>query len=304
MIFSELYSAYYNVMAKVIDSAIDHPLRKGELYEIIEKYAFSESVLTIEKAISDEKWQLVTKEGSTPLKNKATVPLTTLQKRWLKAISLDPRMKLFGEVFPELEDVKPLFTEEDYVIFDKYADGDPYEDEEYINNFRLILSAVREKKPLKISMMSRTGGIIHFSIMPDCLEYSEKDDKFRLIGAGKKYADTVNLARIVSCRLYEGEYIPDGKRVRIHTGPRTVTFELTDERNALERVLLHFAHFEKQAEKLDDKRYNVSITYDKEDETELLIRILSFGPMIKVTGPDKFINLIKERLNNQISCGL
>lgn len=39
-------------------------------------------------------------------------------------------------------------------------------------------------------------------------------------------------------------------------------------------------------------------------ETEIVIRILSFGPMIKVVAPAHFENLIKERLIKQKSCGL
>ena len=45
-------------------------------------------------------------------------------------------------------------------------------------------------------------------------------------------------------------------------------------------------------------------TYDKEDETEILIRVLSFGPMLRVVKPVAFINLIKGRLSDQKSCGL
>ena len=44
--------------------------------------------------------------------------------------------------------------------------------------------------------------------------------------------------------------------------------------------------------------------YDKEDETEILIRVLSFGPMLHVVKPVAFINLIKGRLSDQKSCGL
>ena len=303
MIFNENYGAYYNVLAKVLTAAVSHPLEKGELYDIIEKYAFGESILTIEKAIREEKWQLVKSDGTTPLKNIPTLPLTVLQKSWLKAISLDPRMKLFDVTYPAVDDVEPLFTPEDYYVFDKYSDGDPYENETYIRHFKLILAAVKEKKTLKITMKTRTGSEISFIMIPDHLEYSEKDDKFRLIGTGKKYADTVNLARIVSCRLYEGDFIPERSK-RFNGGSQTVVCELTDERNALERVLLHFAHFEKQAEKLDEKKYKVQVTYDKEDETEVLIRVLSFGPMLKVTGPESFIKLIKDKLLSQIRCGL
>ena len=48
----------------------------------------------------------------------------------------------------------------------------------------------------------------------------------------------------------------------------------------------------------------VEINYSKDDETELLIRILSFGPTVKVMEPENFIDLIKERLQNQKSCEL
>ena len=48
----------------------------------------------------------------------------------------------------------------------------------------------------------------------------------------------------------------------------------------------------------------VRMFYDKSDETEILIEILSFGTMIEVTGPDHFINIIKDRLLKQKSCDI
>lgn len=302
MFFSELYGAYYTAVAKIIGKAIELPLNSNDIRTIIEENAFGESVLNIESSLTSGKWQLITKDGNTPVVNKPTLPPTNLEKSWLKAISLDPRVKLFTEDFSDLEDVEPLFTPEDIYIFDKYTDGDPYEDEQYKQNFKLILDAIQKKYPLKIKSRTRAGRELYVVLMPEYLEYSEKDDKFRLIGSGRKYGDTVNLARIISCEPYTKAYTPN-PYTRMKCKQRTVEFELVDERNALERVLMHFAHFEKQAEKIADNRYLVKVTYDKDDETEMLIRILSFGPMIKVVGPDQFINLIKERLLKQKSCG-
>jgi len=79
---------------------------------------------------------------------------------------------------------------------------------------------------------------------------------------------------------------------------------ITDERNALERAMLHFAHFEKEAERMDDKTFKVTLQFYTSDETELLIRILSFGPLIRVTEPESMVESIKERLKKQIGCGL
>ena len=40
------------------------------------------------------------------------------------------------------------------------------------------------------------------------------------------------------------------------------------------------------------------------DETEIVIRVLSFGPYVKALEPESFVNLIKERLISQKSCEL
>ncbi len=301
MMFSELYSAYYNTVAQVIKVAIDHPLQKNELYAMIEKNAFGESILNIGPAISEGRWQLINPDGTTALKHAPTLPMTTLQKRWLKAIFADPRVKLFTDDEIDFPGVEPLFRNDDILVFDKYSDGDPYTDESYIKNFRLVLDAIYNRYPLNIDTTNRKGGITHMVMMPEYLEYSEKDDKFRLIGSGCRYGKVVNLARIVNIKPYNKPFkIAPEKQPNVDK--EIVEFELADYRNALERVLMHFANFEKQAVKLDDKHYNVTVKYDRDDETEMVIRILSFGPMVRVTAPRHFIDLIKERLLKQKGC--
>lgn len=302
MIFSELYSVYYNAIAKILAEATDHPLKKGELHKIVSEHAFGESILTIEPAISEERWQLILPDGSTPVKNIPTMPLTTLEKRWLKSVFNDPRIKLFTDECNVFDGVEPLFTADDINVFDKYSDGDNYEDEQYIKNFRLILDAIKKGQPLKIDATNRKGSISHMTVLPEMLEYSEKDDKFRLYCTGCRYGRIINLGRIVKCKPFLKPFSADSIK-KVPPQLKTVEFELVDQRNALERVLLHFAHFEKQAERLDENRYKVSVKYDKDDETEMVIRILSFGPMVRVTSPQHFVELIKERLIKQKSCG-
>lgn len=302
MIFSELYSAYYNTIAVILAAAVKHPLTKSELREIIEKNAFGESILNIEPAIEAERWQVIHADGTTPIKHIPTMPLTTLEKRWLKAISSDPRIKLFSDEVLDFPDVEPLFTAADFFVFDRYGDGDPYEDETYIKNFRLILDAIEKRYPLSIETKNRKGGFTRMVLLPECLEYSEKDDKFRLIGSGCRYGGTVNLGRIIECKPYPKPFNA-ASAPKPQQKEKTVELELLDQRNALERVLLHFAHFKKQAEKEANEKYKIKIWYDEEDETEIVIRILSFGPMVKVVAPKDFVELMKERLIRQKSCG-
>lgn len=300
MIFSELYSAYYNAVAQILKSAVSAPLSRSEVRAIIEKTAFGESALTIEPALFNQRWQLLLADGTTPISHVPTMPPTELQKRWLRAIYQDPRIRLFLDEPPSPDGVDPLFTQDDVCCFDKYADGDPFEDAAYILHFRTILDAIRTRTPLSIDVENRNGIRSYIVLMPEYLEYSEKDDKFRLIGSGSRYGGTVNLGRIRRCKPYEKPFTPQERKKT--SKARRVEFVLTDERNALERVLMHFAHFEKQAERIDENRYRVQIAYDKDDETEMVIRVLSFGPMIRVTAPESFRELIIERLKKQKSC--
>ena len=301
MIFSELYSAYYNAVAAILKEACTRPLSRGEMRKIIGQKAFGESLLSIEPALLEEKWPLLHRDGTASLESAPEMPLTLLQKRWLKALSLDPRIRLFGEPLPHFPDVEPLFRPEDIDYFDRYTDGDPYGDENYIRHFRTVLEAVRNRTPLSVEALSRKGEVLRHDLIPEYLEYSEKDDKFRLVGSGPRRL-TVNLFRILRC-VPGGDAAPDRNTPPETPEKRSVELELTDRRNALERVLMHFAHFEKQAEKLGPDRYRISIVYDRDDETEMVIRILAFGPMVKVLSPDSFTELIRERLLRQKALG-
>ena len=302
MVFSELYSAYYNTVAHIISAILDGEHGEKELGRIVCEYAFGESIATILPSLKSGKWQLVRPDMTTVLGHKPTMPLTLLQKRWLKAISLDPRIKLFDAELNGLEDIEPLFTPDDYYIYDKYSDGDPFEDEEYIKRFRFLLSAIRNRTSIKLNMQNKNGKIVYTRCLPVRLEYSEKDDKFRLITSGSRYLQTVNLAKIVYCSPCGSGFAPSEKRMETEYG--TVTLRITNERNALERCMLHFAHFEKQAKKLDRMHYQLTLKYDKRDEAELVIRVLSFGPRVEVIEPGSFRTQIKEKLIKQRVFGL
>lgn len=302
MLFSELYGVYYNTVAEILKCAVAGDLTEQKIKAIVTEKAFGESVLNIPSAVKSGRWQLIKPDMTTPLKSVPTMPLTGIQKRWLKSVSLDPRVALFDMDFSGLEDVTPLFTPESVCVYDKYSDGDDYTDPGYITRFRTIVSAIRERQPLKIELDNRHGRRIQMNIIPEYLEYSEKDDKFRLITSGCRYGKTVNLGRITMCKPYFGERL---NRAVVHRGRMAcVSFELLDGRNTLERAMLHFAHFEKSVEQSGQDRYTVRISYDADDETELLIRILSFGPFIKVTEPESFVTLMKNRLIRQKKCGL
>ncbi len=296
MIFHEIFGVYYRTVAKILSACIEKPLNRRQTEKIIEENAFSESVLAIMPALKEQKWQLLDSDNSSNIKHIPSTPVTDIEKRWLKSVSMDKRIKLFGVDFPDLKDVQPLFVPEDIYVFDSYGDGDNYTDEKYIQNFRLIMQAVKENFPLQISSVNRKGNIYTAVVMPRRLEYSEKDDKFRLICHSRKDYTVINLGRIISCEKYGGEFTSATwqKSRKSH-----VTLEIKDHRNAMERVLLHFAHLERQAVQTGPDTYLLTVYYDRDDETEMLIRTLSFGPFVKAVRPQRFVDLIISRLKRQ-----
>lgn len=297
MIFSELYSAYYTTIAKILGkSLLNNGITDKEIHQCILENAFLESSLTIEKALKERKWPLLNEDGTSRLKHIPSFPLTTIQKQWLKAIMSDPRIKLFGLSCEGLEDVEPLFTQDDYKVFDQYNDGDPFEDESYITVFRFILKAIQDKKSIKVSMINRYHKKVWFCFYPTGLEYSLKDDKIRVLAKGCRF-NQFNLSKII-----DFEYCDDEIKLDEFTNKssfKEVLLHIYNERNALERAMLHFAHFQKKAEKINSNEYLLRLYYYENDEIEIVIRILSFGPNIKVIEPESMVDLIKKRLISQ-----
>ena len=307
MLFSEIYSAYYNTVASIISSSQQGKLDSDLLFKIVKESAFPESFMTIGSALETGKWPLIKKDYSTNIQNIPTMPLSVLQKRWLKALCNDKRIRLFvsDEVLErlknQLKDVEALFNENDYYLYDKYSDGDPYDYSEYVKNFRTVLEAIHQKKTISVEYTGRFGQQKRFNCAPYKIEYSEKDDKFRIISKVKNRHSILNIARINSCELTDNSKVDDISEEDLPDNRRTsVTLEIYDERKAMERVMLAFAHFEKSAVQVSDEVYRLTLNYDSFDETELVVRVLSFGPMVKVIEPEGFRNLIQERIFKQI----
>ena len=160
---------------------------------------------------------------------------------------------------------------------------------------------------MDIDYNAPSGKHVHHYYVPARLEYSVKNDKFRLLafkhtGGQAMRLELLNIARIQNVRttektlasavdlnaLIQNSYYKEPLRLRI-----------VNERNALERAMLHFANYEKNTVKIDENTYECLIYYNQNMETELLIEVLSFGPMLTVLGNEKFLDLLKARLERQ-----
>lgn len=283
--------------------------------QIIEE-GFEESMLSIIPKLESGTWNLFTKDGElylSKLSPSFLEPLSDLEKSYLKALLSDSRIGLFltQEQLEALNDmlasVTPLWKPEQLYYYDRFADGDPYDDETYRSHFQVLLHAQKKRQYVDIDYNAPSGKRVHHYYVPARLEYSVKNDKFRLLafkhtGGQAMRLELLNIARIQNVRttqktlasavnlnaLIQNSYYKEPLRLRI-----------VNERNALERAMLHFANYEKNTVKIDENTYECLIYYNQNMETELLIEVLSFGPMLTVLGNEKFLGLLKARLERQ-----
>lgn len=310
--FNEIYSTYYRVVEKILREAQTRKLTSDDISNIAKENGFAESGWYIPDKLKSKEWPLLLDDMTTPLTQPVGRPVTLLEKRWLKALLLDPRIKLFAVDATGLEDVEPLFRPEQFVYFDQYTNGDDFQDSGYQQRFRVLLQACEQKRLVELEFKNNRGETEKHVYLPMQLEYSAKDDKFRLraqkqdVGADEYNVSMVNLGRITGCKLLEQTVAEPSECSQERC---VLEFLLIDKRNALERALLHFSGMKKRTEKLtdvekrtkklsDDDWYRLHLIYNKSDELELVIRVLSFGPLLKLERPKeiKYINInnIKE----------
>ena len=317
-LFSEIYGCYFTVISRILEQS-QAGLAKAEIEQLVKEYGFYDSTFYLLPALFSGEWNLLNerdKKYYSRLSGKLKRPISTLEKSWLKALLSDSRIKLFldEESFVELQEtlvnIEPLFENDDFHIYDKHLDGDNFEDAGYIERFRVILKAAKEHYPLIIEYDSPKGGRTKRQYHPYKLCYSERDNKFRLQCAAFRRNQnrleriTLNLARITSAEISENRFDVSDKLKLLYKESlckEPVVLKISKERNALERCMLQFASFERQTE-YDKERdiYTCRIWFDPADETELLIRILSFGPVVKVIGPNGFLNQVKERIGKPV----
>lgn len=314
-LFSEIYNCYFQVLRHLLSS--QNALTLQDIRSQISQEGFEESLLSIIPKLENGTWNLFEKEGElyrSKLSPSFTTPVSDLEKSYLKALLSDPRIGLFldAEQLHVLNDmlvlVSPLWRQEQFYYYDRFADGDPYDDEQYRHNFRTLLHAQKKNQYVDIDYTSPKGARVHHHYVPARLEYSAKNDKFRLLALkrtehGRMKLEILNVSRIQNVRLMEkslSSQVDINQIIRDTYYKEPLKLHIINKRNALERAMLHFANYEKNTTRIDENTYECLIYYNQSMETELLIEVMSFGPMLTVIGNDRFLHSLKARLQKQL----
>lgn len=315
-LFSEIYSCYYNAMSEIIDNSINSKISYKQMENIIKQCAFSESSVYIIPKIDTKQWSFFDDNNKLKIRNKTKMPLTKAQKMWLCAIFNDERINQFCDekeilIFKKYFDdnnIKPLFYNDDFYAFDQFKMGDNYLDKFYTDSFKILTNAIKTKEIVKIYYNSSKNRRIVGSYCVFKIEYSKKNNRHRVYAMkvndkNNRKVNVFNISRILDIEktdTYLKEDIDFDKYVDFNMAEEPVILEISDERNALERCMVQLASYDKKTE-FDKKsgKYLCYVYYNKDVETELLIQVLSFIPVVKVLGNKSFLSQVLQRVNSQ-----
>lgn len=316
-IFSEIYGCYYNIIYRLLSDY--RKISDKDISDIINEKGFGESMLFLLPKLKDDEWNLFGEA-----RPEFSMPLTDYQKAWLKTILMDKRIGLFltdeerDGMLEKLSAVESLFEQDDIYATDIFLDGDDYENDTYRETFRSVVDAIKNHEVLDIEYSQAPGKRLRHYYIPCRIEYSIKNDCIRVYCIEKKKTgklQLINLGKIKEVK-HTGQFIPEDEWPDIDEImdrsylDEPVTVLIKQERNALERFMLQFANYKKNTSRYVEKRndgfdgsenpiYKCEILYSSDNETELLINILSFGPVVKVIGSERFLNQLRERLKMQ-----
>lgn len=315
MLFESIYSSGFRAVGRIINEALERRgINSEEIRAITEHYSIGEYDYSniLDSLIANKSWPFLIKisedmhgyVGKTKyiptIENKYNRPMSLVEKKWLNNISCDKRMRLFTDEAPAMSDVGTLFNPDDIVFYDQNSDGDPYDDENYILCFRTILRAIKEKRYIEVVYCTNSGKMNTFKCFPLKLEYSLRNDKFRLINGFVGDTSKTSFLKLSGIQSVEmGDICDNPDQYSYEIGKKSVVLEVSEENSAKERFLLHFSPLKREIERVGDKLWRVKIYYDEDSEEEIVIDILSFGRYVKVVGPDSFKESLKNRLSRQ-----
>ena len=316
--YNEIYGLYYFMLENILSKAGKSEITLKEINNIVSKYGFSESSIYFTPDVISQNgtgYDLLKQSSSgysSILQSNPIQYLTNLQKRFIKSMLSDKKICLFlddsmiKELSDALVDTSTLFNTDDILFRETASDCDDYSDSAYICNFKKILNAIKNNKVLIICFNNSRGQRKTMKLMPYKLEYGIRDDKFRLCGVsiynerGNSYIK-LNLARILSITMPNQSYKIDFEAfitAKIKSEP--IEIEVYDIRNGFERVFISLSNYERISSFNEETgKSTIKLYYADDDEQELLIQLLSYGPAIKVLGPEEFKTKFVARVRKQ-----
>lgn len=308
-LFDNIYSAYFIAVEHVLASA---PLTKRQLHEQLFSELSEDGAVEVETKLLNGTWPLLTERNGryySVLGHAPSRAYTHLERAYLRALIEDARSALFLNdeqleyMRKKLSNDSPLFSTDDFYRYDRASDGDDASNPAFRENCRRLLGAMRGDEWVRFDYLTRRKRQLSVVCRPLTLEYSGKDDRFRLHDVDANGDFSVHLLSAIGhVEIIEPPsiYVPVSEESEPMRCKEPILLEITPQRNALNRFMLQFSYLEKISEYNEETGCaTVRLWYPIQDEREIIIRLLGFGASIHVCGPKRIVDELRRRIRLQ-----
>ncbi len=223
-------------------------------------------------------------------------PLTDLEAKWLLTLLNDDKAKMFfcgkekeavrNAILEEKKEISPFKTES-IVYFDRYYRYCDFEIEGI--KLKTIIKAMNAARTVKIRYLSLHGNVVSGEFNPLAVEYSKRDDVFRVIlrSSVNNTVFTMVLDNIEEIIITDTDYdiaqAAEELEKNLEHNRKSVIIEFYDHRNLADRILSELSPFEKICSyNPETKLYTLTVFYQRDDELEMVIRLMGYGNEISI----------------------
>ena len=328
-LFHEYKNKYFHLIFRILNLSKDG-LDRDEIIKLIEQEEYEEKVIgkdfkTFEGMLLNEYESLdnlnLLEERESKfysiLNNEKRIPLkvrfSKLEKTWINGMIKEPVVQaLLGKEILEklekaLEDVKE--GNNDIIEFtNKVKSNFQYNIKKFTEDFYIILEGIVKEGPIIYTNVDRNGNEYKNQLaLPIRIEYSLKDDKFRasLYSLKEERSIMVNLHTLKDVKIAEKDIeISENINLEINRedvlrklkekkySETPITIELEDIRGAMERCFMSFSSFERCSRAISENKYEIDIYYYTFEEADVIRKIMSLGPYVKVKSPERVKEII------------
>lgn len=314
-LFNEVKNRYFHLVFQILSLA-KNGLTEEEIIKIVDKEEYEEKLigkdfktfdgLLLNEYKKDENFNLLVRNEKKfyPIINNKDkvlpVRFTLIEKIWLKNFINDNTVKrLLGEEIikkleEELKDVENIEIDSILDVTNAANRKEKVFNYEFEKNFWIIVEGIIKEKPICYCNVDREGKVYKNKLaIPLRIEYSIKSGNFLLsiydlkenrpILVNINTMSSVSIEEDIPINITRKEIRSKIKKERYSKEP--IVIELEDKRGAMERFFMSFSQYERTARNLEDKKYEIKVNYYNFEEEEIIDKIVSLGPFVKVISP-------------------
>lgn len=325
-LFSEVKNKYFQLVLRIINECTDGKAT-AEILKVIDDGEFEQKVIgknqqsfadiMLNRCDEDENLNLLKEKdgrwypaledvGNPPV----PVRFTMVEKFWLKALleTEGVRMILSPQTYEklkmELEEIDTPIKEQYIEMTNTIKLPEIADQEAYSENFKTILKALVDEKPIRYTNTDRRGNVYKDMLaLPVGIEYSMRDGRFRvsMYSIDNDRPIMANIFTLTDLRIVDEDVGIDretAKKLLFEQkySSEPIILEVTDQKAAMERCFMCFSGMERTARDLGNNKYEMRLNYYLFEEENPIRNIISLGPYVKVISPQRIVDEIVRRV--------